>query len=217
MRGSVSEKIYESLRASQPGTLVFSTDFLDFGSNSAINMALSRLAKEGYVQRFAKGVYFTPKTDPLLGPVYPSFEDVAKAIAGKEQIKIRPTGAYALNKLGLSTQVPMKVVYLTNGHPRNFKIGPKGSIRFKQTTPKVMAVKNDLVFLAIQALQELGKDGVTAEVIARLTEVLRRVDVKQLRDDAKLAPIWIGQILYSIANKIAQPSLTSPSPTIPHS
>jgi len=202
MRGSISDKIYESVRKLQPGTLVFPTDFLEFGSNKAINMALSRLAKEGHIQRFAKGVYFTPKTDPLFGPVYPSFEDVAKAIADKEQIKIRPTGAYALNKLRLSTQVPMRVVYLTNGHSRNFKIGPKGSIRFKQTTPKVMAVKNDLVFLAIQALQELRKDGVTEEVITRLIEVLKRVDIQQLRDDAKLAPVWIGQILYSIANKI---------------
>jgi len=202
MRGSISDNIYESLRKLQPGTLVFPTDFLELGSNKAINMALSRLAKEGYIQRFAKGVYFTPKTDPLLGPVHPSLEDVAKAIAHKDQIKIRPTGAYALNKLGLSTQVPMKVVYLTNGQPRNFKIG-KGSITFRQTTPKVMAVENDMVFLAIQALQELGKDGVTERVIVRLTEVLKRVDVQQLKDDAKLAPIWIGQILYSIANKIA--------------
>lgn len=202
MRGSISDKIYESLKKLQPGTLVFPTDFLELGSNKAINMALSRLSKEGYVQRFAKGVYFTPKIDPLLGPVHPSLEDVAKAIADKEQIKIRPTGAYALNRLGLSTQVPMKIVYLTNGHPRNFKIG-KGSITFRQTTPKVMAVENDLVFLAIQAMQELGKDGVTETVIARLTEVLKRVNVQQLRADAKLAPVWIGQILYSIANKIA--------------
>ena len=202
MRGSISDKIYESLRKLQPGTLVFPADFLELGSNTAVNMALSRLASEGYVQRFAKGVYFTPKTDPLLGPIHPSLEDVAKAIAEKEQIKIRPTGAYALNKLGLSTQVPMKVVYLTNGHPRNFKIG-KGSITFRQTTPKVMAVENDMVFLAIQALQELGKDGVTEEVIIRLTEVLKRVDIQQLKDDAKLAPVWIGQILYLIANKIA--------------
>jgi len=202
MRGSISDKIYESLRELKPGTLVFPTDFLGLGSNTAVNMALSRLAKDGYIQRFAKGVYFTPKTDPLLGPVHPSLDDVAKAIADKEQIKIRPTGAYALNRLGLSTQVPMKIVYLTNGHPRNFKIG-KGTITFRQTTPKVMSVENDLVFLAIQALQDLGKDGITEKVIARLTEVLGNVDIQQLRDDAKLAPIWIGQILYSIANKIA--------------
>lgn len=119
-------------------------------------MALSRLSKEGCIERASKGVYFAPKSDPLLGALHPSLEEIAKAIADKEQIKIRPTGAYALNKLGLSTQVPMKVVYLTNGHPRKFKMG-KGSITFRQTTPKVMSVENDLIFLAIQALQELGK------------------------------------------------------------
>ncbi len=67
-----------------------------------------------------------------------------------------------------------------------------------------MAVQNDLVFLVIQALQELGKDGVTDGVVTQLTEVLKKVDVQQLREDAKLAPVWIASILYSIANKIAQ-------------
>jgi hypothetical protein len=172
------------------------------GSNTAVNMALSRLAKEGYINRFAKGVYFKPKSDPLLGSLRPSLEDVAEAIADKEHIRIRPTGAYALNKLGLSTQVPMKVVYLTNGHPRNFKIG-KESITFRQTTPKVMTVQNDLVFLVIQAIQDLGKDGVTEKVVTHVTEVLKKVDIRQLREDAKLAPVWIAKILYSIANKIA--------------
>ncbi len=201
MRGSINDKIFDSLRELKPGTLVFPSDFLHLGNNYAVNMALSRLAKEGQIQRFSKGVYFTPKSDPLLGSLHPSLEDVAKAIADKEQIRIRPTGAYALNKLGLSTQVPMKVVYLTNGHPRNFKIG-KGTITFRQTTPKVMAVQNDLVFLVIQALQELGKDGVTEKVVSQLTETLKKVDVQQLREDAKLAPVWIAKILYSIANKI---------------
>jgi uncharacterized protein DUF6088 len=202
MRGSINDKIYNSIKELKPGALVFPSDFLHLGSNTAVNMALSRLAKEGHINRFSKGVYFKPKSDPLLGFLHPGLEDVAKAIADKEQIRIRPTGAYALNKLGLSTQVPMKVVYLTNGHPRKFKVG-KGSITFRQTTPKVMAVQNDLVFLVIQALQELGKNSVTEKVVTRLTEVLKKIDVQQLKEDAKFAPVWIAKILYSIANKIA--------------
>jgi Family of unknown function (DUF6088) len=201
MRGSISDEIYASIKELQPGSLVFPSDFLHLGSDTSINMALSRLSKEGYIERASKGVYFTSKSDPLLGALHPSLEEVAKAIADKEQIKIRPTGAYALNKLGLSTQVPMKVVYLTNGHPRKFKMG-KGSITFRQTTPKVMSVENDLIFLVIQALQELGKDGVTEKVVNRLTNVLKNVEIKQIREDAKLAPVWITKILYSIINKI---------------
>jgi hypothetical protein len=201
MRGSISDEIYTSIKELQPGSLVFPSDFLHLGSDTSINMALSRLSKEGYIERTSKGVYFIPKSDPLLGALHPSLEEVAKAIADKEQIKIRPTGAYALNKLGLSTQVPMKVVYLTNGHPRKFKMG-KGSIIFRQTTPKVMSVENDLIFLVIQALQELGKDGVTEKVVTHLTNVLKNVEIQQIRKDAKLAPVWIAKILYSIINKI---------------
>jgi hypothetical protein len=202
MRGSINDRIYEFIRKLEPGTLVFPADFLHLGSNYAVNMALSRLAKEGHIKRFAKGVYFTPKSDPLLGFIHPSLEDVAKAIADKEQIRIRPTGAYALNRLGLSTQVPTKVVYLTNGYRRSFKIG-RGTITFRQTTPKVMAVQDDMVFLVIQALQELGKDGVTEKVVKHLINVLKKMDVQQLRDDAKFAPVWIANILYSMSNKIA--------------
>jgi hypothetical protein len=66
-----------------------------------------------------------------------------------------------------------------------------------------MAVQNDLVFLVIQALQELGKDGVTDKVVTQLTETLKKIAVQQLRDDAKLAPVWIAKILYSMANEIA--------------
>jgi hypothetical protein len=65
-----------------------------------------------------------------------------------------------------------------------------------------MAVENDLIFLAIQAIQELGKEGVTEEVITKLIEVLRPIDPEKFRNDAKLAPGWIKQILYAITNKI---------------
>lgn len=201
MRGSTSDKIYDIIRGLAAGTLVFSDDYLAFGPNSAVNMALSRLAKEGVIHRLARGIYYTPKKDPELGPIRPSLEEVASAIATKDRITIRPTGAYALNSLGLSTQVPTKVVFLTNGQSRKIKVG-KGTITFKGTTQKIMAVQSDLVFLCIQALQELGKEGITDDVINKLTNVLQSVGPEQLRNDAKLAPIWIRQILYSIANKL---------------
>jgi hypothetical protein len=201
MRGSISDKVYDMIRKLAPGTMVFSEDYFTFGPNSAVNMAFSRLAKEGVIHRLARGIYYTPKKDPELGAIRPSLEDMARAIAAKERITIRPTGAYALNSLGFSTQVPTKVVFLTNGQSRKIKAG-KGTITFKGTTQKVMAVQSDLVFLGIQALQELGKEGITDEVINKLTNVLRSVGPEQLRNDAKLAPIWIRQILYSIANKL---------------
>jgi len=203
MRGSITDKIYDSVRGLQPGTLIFPEDYLNLGTSLAVNTAFSRLAKEGYMSRLSRGLYYTPKTDPLLGAVLPSLDQIAGAVAERNRIRIRPTGAYALNKLGLSTQVPTRIVFLTNGQPRLLKIG-KATIVFKPTTQKMMMVESDLMFLAIQAMQELGKEGVSDEVIMKLTEVLRQVAPDQFRKDTKLAPVWIKQILYAIAKKMYQ-------------
>ena len=203
MRGSISDKIYEVIKGLAPGTVIFPEQFLELGPSTAVNMALSRLTKQGTILRMAKGIYTTPKTDPELGRLRPSLEQIAKAIAERDHITIRHTGAYALNALGLSTQVPMKVVFLTNGQTRKIKVG-RGTMTFKGTTEKVMMVKSDLVFLCVQAIQELGKNGITEDVIKKLTSVLQSVGPQQLRTDAKLAPIWIRQILDAIAAKIEQ-------------
>ncbi|MDO6433182.1 DUF6088 family protein [Flavitalea sp. BT771] len=106
-----------------------------------------------------------------------------------------------MNKLGLSTQVPTRIVFMTNGQHRILKVG-KAAIVFKPTTQKVMMVENDLVFLTIQAIQELGKEGVSEDIIQQLTRVLRTVAPDQLQKDIKLAPVWIKQILYAIVKKI---------------
>jgi len=198
---SIKNQILVLIQEKDLGELIFSSDYFHMGNPEAINMAFSRLAKEERLIRLAKGIYLNPKIDPQLGKLHPSLEDVAHAIANKEKVRIRPTGAYALNRLGLSTQVPMKVVFLTDGSPRKIKIG-KGTISFKHTTPKKLAAEDPLTFLVIQALLELGKDGIDDEVFNRLHQVLQDKSTKTIREDAKLAPIWIAKILYLIAEKI---------------
>jgi len=133
----------------------------------------------------------------------PSIEEIAMAIAKKENVVIRPTGAYALNKLGISTQIPMKVVFQTNGQPRSIKIG-KGTLTFKPTTPKRLGAKNEMVYLAIQALQELGKlDEGTQEVIfEKLRYALRNIPKSVILEDAKYAPQSVTRLLYILAAKL---------------
>lgn len=185
------------------GQLFFPEDFIHLGSPEAIHMALSRLAKEKELTRLAKGIYLRPKVHPSHGSVTPSIEKIAVAIAKKDKIIIRPTGSYALNKLGLSTQVPMKVVYLTDGHARLIKIG-RGTLRFKQTSPKKLAAKNELVFLAIQALQALGQQDPEREEInfKKLQYALRNVPPAEIRADARYAPQRITRTLYRLADKL---------------
>lgn len=183
------------------GKLFFTTDFHDLGANDTVRKGLSRLTKEKLLVRLGPGIYLFPDYDRELGMLYPSTEEIAEAIARHEKARIIPTGSQALYKLGLSTQIPMKAVYLTDGMRRTIKLG-KRTITFKITTPRKLATKGKISSLVIQALQELGKDQVDKEVINQIKKVLIKEDPQLLRYDAKLAPAWITTLLLSIFKEL---------------
>lgn len=184
-----------------PGEIIFPADFLEFGSPEGVHMALSRVTDQKLITRLAKGIYVKPRIDEYLGTVLPSLEEIAHAIAEKEHVIIRPTGAYALNKLGLSTQVPTKVVFLTNGSRRQIRIG-KGVLTFKPTTPRNLGAKNEIVFLAIQSLIELGEQNTTEKVKAILKDKLKVVPLVVIREESKFAPHHVRKTLLTIANEL---------------
>lgn len=183
------------------GKLVFTADFQELGTYNAIRQGLSRLVKEKILARLGPGIYLFPDYDRELGMLYPSTEEIAEAVAEQEKARIIPTGSQALYKLGLSTQVPLKAVYLTDGMRRNIKLG-KRTITFKITTPRKLAAKGKISSLVIQALQELGKDQVDQTVINRIKKVLAQEDPQLLRHDAKLAPVWIATLLFSLQKEL---------------
>lgn len=190
MRDSVHQIIDRKLEKAKKGSLVFPVDFRGVGSDTAIHMTLSRLKEEGRLIRLSQGIYMVPNKDPLLGITYPSLEEIAEAIAKRDHARIRPAGTYALHKLGLSTQIPMNLVYLTDGAPRKVKIG-KGSIKFKATTPKKLSLKGRISSLIIQALEELGQKNVTPDIWEKIRPLLKQEDRDVLQKDLNLAPAWI--------------------------
>jgi len=198
---SVQNQVYNKITKHKRGMLFFPSDFSAAGSVLAVNTALSRLEKEQVIERIAQGIYLYPKKDPLFGSLYPSTEDIAAHIAKRDHARILPTGATALQKLGLSTQVPMNLVYLTDGAPRKIRIG-KQSITFKPTTAKRLATKGPISSLVIQALQELGKAKVDEDIKERITQLLQKEKLKYLEHDAKLAPAWISAILKEAAKQL---------------
>ncbi len=195
--GTVHQYIERSLSKHKKGDLIFPTDFRNAGNEGAIKMALSRLAKEGKLERLAHGIYFIPKTDPLFGPVYPGPEEVAESLARKEKVRIRPAGAYALHKLGLTTQVPTRLVYITDGASRNLKVG-KASIKFKATTPKKLSAKGKLSGLIIQALEELDIKNIDIDTENRIRELLKKEEPAHLKNDMALAPARIHDYLLQL-------------------
>lgn len=192
--------IESALSRRKKGELVFPTDFRGMGTESAIKKALSRLVTKGKLERLAHGIYYIPKPDPLIGVAYPSAEEVATLLAKKERVQIRPAGAYALHQLGLTTQVPTKLVYITDGQSRFLKVG-KSTIRFKARAHKKLATKGKISSLLIQALEELQPKDIDEKMETRIRELLEKEDTKLLRHDLQLAPARVHDYILKLLKK----------------
>jgi len=173
-------------------------DFLDIGSRQAVDVALHRLARQGTIRRLARGVYDFPNEHPVLGPLAPSAEDIARALAGRDRTRLQPAGAYAANALGLSDQVPAKAVFLTDGPARKITVGAT-TIQLRRTTPKNMEAAGRLSGLLIQALRELGKKHVTQERRDHLKRTIPANKRRELLNDLRLAPAWMHPIFRELA------------------
>jgi hypothetical protein len=191
---SIEDKIVAQIAALPKGELLLPVDFQELGSSEAVRLSLFRLEKKDFIVRVAQGIYVRPKESSLIGKLTPSAEEVAEAIAKRDRIRTVPTGSYALNALGLSTQVPMNIVLLTDGSPREIKVG-KRTIKFKKITPKNLLAKGRISRLVIQAIKEIGNGKITAEEEQKILGLLRKEEVNNLKHDIALAPVWIQKIM----------------------
>jgi hypothetical protein len=199
---AIDSRILAAIHGRGRGSVFVPADFLEIGSREAVDIALHRLAKKGTIRRLARGVYDFPKEHPVLGPLSPSAEAVAKALAGRDRTRLQPAGAYAANALGLSEQVPAKAVFLTDGPARTVKIGPI-TIQLRRTTAKNMAAAGRLSGLLIQALRELGKEHVSPERRDHLKRTLPADKRRELIKDLRLAPAWMHPIFRELAEDTA--------------
>lgn len=193
---SIEDNILTAIQAKGRGSIFFPSDFTSYGEVKAVGKSLERLTAKGDIVRLARGIYSYPEIDTVLGlgVLMPSIEQIAETIARRDKARIVPTGIYAMNKLGLSTQVPMNVVYLTDGAPRKVSLGNGRSIQFKYTTPRNLAFTNPLAMLVTFALKEVGKDNVTEDIIRRIKSVLQKERKENILADEALMPAWIRNI-----------------------
>ncbi|GAO30693.1 DUF6088 family protein [Geofilum rubicundum] len=194
MHLTIEDKVIKKIKKAGRGTLFFTNDFIAIGNSKAVSKALERLVDKGEIKRVSRGIYARPKTSKLIGEVIPSKEEVAKAIAKRDKARIIPTGSYALNMLGLSTQVPLNAVFLTDGAARKIKLNT-GMITFKRTTPKNLATIGKISGLAIQALKEIEKGKVELWEEKKIIQLLKKEDQSKLKHDLKMAPEWIRVIM----------------------
>jgi hypothetical protein len=194
MSQSIENKVKSRIYGHGRGWCFTLKDFVDIGSEEAIKVSMYRLTKQEIIQRLKVGLYYYPDKSEHFGYVPPSLEKVAIALAHKYKIKIQPSGAFAANLLGLSEQVPAKVVYLTDGDSKKISLG-KRQIIFKNTTPKNMSLAGKKSGLVIQALRYLGKEHIDEKKISIIKRKLNDEDKKALSKDASFAPNWISKII----------------------
>ncbi len=197
---SIDHQILKAIASLGQGAVFVPTDFLRFGSRQAIDITLHRLVRKGTIRRLARGIYDFPKQHPTLGKLLPSPEKISEVLVGRDGTRIQPTGAYAANILGLSEQVPAKVVFLTDGPSRIVKIGMT-TIQLRRTTPKNMAIAGRLSGLLVQALRELGKEHITSERIEHLKRTIPLKARQELLKDIRFAPEWMHSIFKDLAEE----------------
>jgi len=201
MNETSDNKIITKIKKAKRGTLFFGDNFSSLGSSETIRRTLNRLVEAGEIDRVAPGIFVRPQLDKIIGKITPKIEDIANAIARRDKAKIVPTGAYALNRLGLSTQVPMKIVYLTDGSARNVKVG-NYTISFIRTSPKNVAAIGKISRLAIQALKSIGKETVSQKEMEQIQSALMKEKRPYLEHDLRIAPAWIKEIIRDSIEKL---------------
>ncbi len=196
--------IKSSIYGQRRGWCLTPNDFLHLGHDTAVRQALSRLQKAGFIRRLSWGLYDYPRKHEKLGLLPPDIQEVVKAIARKDNIKTLPSGAQSANLLGLSEQVPAKIVYLTEGFSKKIRIG-KQEIIFKKTTPKNMATAGTFAGMVIQALKHLGKSHIDEAIQRKLKmrfSKLSKTESSLLKKNSRYAPAWIQKLILDLVGDL---------------
>jgi hypothetical protein len=195
---SIDSQVRRHILAQGDGWVFTPSDLTDLGSRVAVASALMRYLDAGEIRLLSRGLYDKPRTHPVLGVLWPDVAKVAQAFERKDGLRLQPSGAYAANLLGLSEQVPARVVYLTDGATRVVNVGPT-QIAFKRSTPKNMVCAGRLSGLLIQAFRFLGSEHITVSRITHLKSALPFQERKAVVADLMYAPVWMRRWLKEVA------------------
>ena len=201
---SLDARLMRKVKACPPGSVFTPRDFVILGNPRNVAKGLERLVKRKVLRRLSRGLYDLPKYDAVLGTLWPTTDAVIKAITEKDKIRVQPFGLYAANLLGLSEQVPMKIVLLTDGATRTVKAGPM-RITLKRTTPRNMAMANTLLGLIVHAFKSFGTTYLEPWHVERLRKNIPKQERLKLIQDLDLAPAWMRPWLLAVAEQGPMP------------
>lgn len=193
-------KIAERIEEMAKGTIFFPSDFVDISSTDSIRQTLSRLVKRGKIRRIAQGIYCIPRENKMLGlEIMPTSDEIAKRVAERDRVKIIPTGDFALNQTGLSTQLPVNTVYLTNGARKQIALSNGNKIIFRESNElRIFEFASQLMMLIVSAMRTIGESLITESQIEKLKELICNVTEQDYSHDIVLAPAWVRKKLEAL-------------------
>ncbi len=194
----IKHTILSRIRGHGRGWVFTPREFIDVADRRVVSVTLGRLVKEGTIQRLGRGLYNFPKLHPKLGPLYPTIEQIAKTLALRDRIRLLPSGAYAANLLGLSEQVPARVVFLTDGESRKLSI-ERTTIELRKTAPRFMALAGTESGIVFEALRHLGEKRITSDIAAQLSRRLSPATKRELLRSLRFATDWMRKVVLRIA------------------
>jgi hypothetical protein len=198
---TTADCILRRLRSRGRGYVFTPKDCLDLGTRASIDQALSRLAKSGDVRRLRRGLYDYPRRNPSIGAVSPTPHSVAQAVARQTRSRVQMDGAQAANALGLSTQVPARPTFLTDGPTRRVQIG-NTSIVLKHASPRRLVAPGTRAGIVVQALRFMGREGLSPAV-TQLSATLTTSDRCELARHISDVPDWMRPVLSVLAKSRA--------------
>ncbi|MEW6304021.1 MAG: DUF6088 family protein [Verrucomicrobiota bacterium] len=193
----VDNSILRSIKARSNPFVFAPRHFAALGRADAVRQALSRMVKAGKIRRIRRGLYDLPRTHPIIGQTGPDTMATVRAIMDGCHARWQFTGAYAANALGLSEQVPAKVVILTDGASRKVSLD-KLILDFRHAAPRNMLGAGRRAGLVIQALRYLKG---SPDMPKHADRLRRTLDADTKKDLASLAPklaAWMQPIIQQI-------------------
>ena len=192
-RGNVKHYVMRSIEESQPHSIFFISDYTDLGAAETIRKILHEATISGVLEKAGHGIYIKPKISRF-GKVPVPLEKIAREIADRDKCEILPAGSTAANLIGLSTQVPMNLSYITTGSTRTIKISDR-KISFRHASPRNFAAKGRAMPLLIQGIKEIGEENISGAEYEAISQFIDRQKDPYLQEDLPLAPAWIQRII----------------------
>lgn len=196
---ALADDILNHVNGDGPGVVFTAKDLCDLGTRAALDQALARLSRSGQIRRIDRGLYDLPRIHPRIGPLWPSADTVARALARQTGSHLKVSGAFAANALGLSSQVPASALYLTDGPSRQVHVD-KLAVVLRHASRVDMLLPDTLAGIVLTALRYLGRDGVSSGVLSHLSSTLGEVDKASLVEVRRALPAWLGSAVAQIAS-----------------